>query len=220
MAWRRIACPAAPAPMHPTCYLGDRGGESPSHRAFSAQVETHFHQHRVRSITNRPAGSRGLSTRPPFDTRRQDSAAVRTDRLAHVLDTLFRIPGTRMRFGLDPILGLIPGVGDATGILLSTYLIIEAARTGASRAVLLRMLFNVGVDSLLSVVPLVGDLLDAGWKSNTRNLALLRRHLGDPRGADSASRSFITMVLIAVALLIVIVLVSAVVAVRWIIGLF
>lgn len=125
-----------------------------------------------------------------------------------------------MRFGLDPILGLIPGLGDATGIVLSAYLVIEAARTGASRAVLLRMLFNVGVDSLLSVIPLLGDLLDAGWKSNSRNLALLRRHLGDPRGADSASRSFIAMVLIGLLLLVVVVLVSAVFAVRWVVGLF
>lgn len=161
-----------------------------------------------------------MSNQTPFETDRLGSAAVRTDRLAHVLDTLFRIPGTRMRFGLDPILGLIPGLGDAAGIVLSTYLVVEAARTGASRAVLLRMLINVGVDSLLSVVPLLGDLLDAGWKSNTRNLALLRRHLGDPRGADAASRSFIVMVMIGLLLLAVAVLVSAVVAVRWLIGLF
>jgi hypothetical protein len=148
------------------------------------------------------------------------SAAARTDRLAHVLDTLFRVPGTQMRFGLDPILGLIPGLGDATGVLLSAYLIIEAARAGASRAVLLRMLINVGIDALFGIVPLVGDVLDAGWKANTRNLALLRRHLGDPRGADSASRAFITMVLVGVLLLVVAVLVSAFLAVRWLIGLF
>ena len=144
----------------------------------------------------------------------------RSDRLAHLLDTAFRVPGTRMRFGLDPIMGLIPGVGDAAALVLSGYIMVEAWRSGASRAVLLRMLFNLGVDSLFSVVPLFGDLLDAGWKANTRNMTLLKRHLGDPRRTASASRAFLAMVLLGLVILIVATAVATVVAIRWILGLF
>lgn len=152
------------------------------------------------------------------ETQRR-SAVARTDRLANVLDTLFRIPGTGMRFGIDPILGLIPGVGDAAGLVLSAYLIMEAARSGASRAVLLRMLFNVGVDSLLSIVPVAGDLLDAGWKANTRNLALLRRHLDDPPAAHAASRTFVVLLISGLVILFAATVISAIAVVRWLLGL-
>lgn len=151
---------------------------------------------------------------------RRESSSARMDRLAYILDTVFRVPGTEMRFGIDPILGLIPGLGDATGLVLSAYLVLEAARTRASRSVLLRMLFNVTIDSIFSVVPFAGDLLDAGWKANTRNLSLLRRHLDDPRGTDAASRTFILLVFLGLILLFVATVVSAVFAIRWVLGLF
>ncbi len=167
-----------------------------------------------------PPPTRDLTARDFRGAARWTAATQRSDRLAHLLDTAFRVPGTRMRFGIDPILGLIPGVGDAAGLVLSAYIVIEGWRSGASRAVLLRMLFNVAVDAIFSVVPLLGDLLDAGWKANSRNMALLKRHLADPGRADSASRAFIALVLAGLLILIAATAMGTVIVIRWIAGLF
>ena len=143
----------------------------------------------------------------------------RTDALAYALDRMFRVPGTRMRFGLDPILGLIPGLGDTASTLLSVYIILEAVRAGASRHVLLRMAANVGIDAMLSLVPLAGDLVDAGWKANTRNLELLRHHLEDPARTRSASRIFIIGLFVVLVLIAIGTAALAVLIFRWIEGL-
>jgi Domain of unknown function (DUF4112) len=95
---------------------------------------------------------------------------------SYLLDTAFAIPGTRVRIGLDGLLGLIPGVGDLLGVVLSSYIIFAAARLGASRLTLLRMLGNVALDGLVGVVPMLGDVFDIAWKANVRNVALLRAH--------------------------------------------
>ncbi|MCU0893613.1 MAG: DUF4112 domain-containing protein [Rhodospirillales bacterium] len=101
----------------------------------------------------------------------------RLERLAGLLDSRFRIPGTSFRFGWDGIIGLIPGIGDAAGAACSAYIVVEAARLGAPRHVILRMLANMGIDAALGLIPLVGDLFDAGYKANRRNVELLLRHL-------------------------------------------
>lgn len=101
----------------------------------------------------------------------------RLDRLAYWLDDRFRVPGTEIRIGLDGLVGLIPGVGDAATALLSAYIVAEAWGLGAPPSILARMLANLGIDLGLGVVPVVGDLVDIGWKANRRNVDLLRRHL-------------------------------------------
>lgn len=101
----------------------------------------------------------------------------RLETLADWLDSRFRIPGTDLRFGLDSILGLLPGVGDSVTAIPGIYLVLCAQRLGASRPLLARMAFNVGLDLLLGAVPLVGDLFDFGFKSNRRNIELLKRHV-------------------------------------------
>ncbi len=105
-------------------------------------------------------------------------------RLAWLLDEAFTIPGTNQRVGFDALIGLIPGVGDTVGALLSTYIIVEGARRGASPWMVVRMLGNVAVETVIGVVPIVGDLFDVVWKSNTRNLQLL----GDTLLRDEAPR--------------------------------
>lgn len=97
--------------------------------------------------------------------------------LAHKMDTLFRIPGTSIRVGLDTILGLIPGIGDTATMLPAGYIIYRAHRMGAPRSLLTRMGVNAGIDWVIGSIPLVGDLFDLGFKANRRNVALLRRHL-------------------------------------------
>jgi len=88
-----------------------------------------------------------------------------------LLDAGFRIPGTSLRFGLDPILGLVPGFGDAAGAVLAGWILVEAVRLSASRATVLRIAGNVALDAALGAVPLIGDIFDFAWKANLRNVA-------------------------------------------------
>jgi hypothetical protein len=108
--------------------------------------------------------------------------------LARVLDTAVGIPGTRLRIGLDALLGLIPGAGDAVSAALSGYIILAAARAGATRPVLLRMVGNVVVDTVVGSIPLFGDLFDVAFRANIRNVALLDRLSVDPGTVDRGSR--------------------------------
>ena len=108
----------------------------------------------------------------------QRAATIREfERLARLLDTQWRIPGTSIRFGLDPIAGLAPGVGDIAAGLVSAYIVILAARLKLPTSVLLRMMGNVGIDVVFGSVPLLGSIFDLFYKVNRRNLRLLQREL-------------------------------------------
>lgn len=108
------------------------------------------------------------------------------DKLADLLDTRFRLPGTGFRFGLDSLIGLIPGVGDAVTGGLGLWIIHRARQEGASGLLIVRMIWNLLVDMLLGAIPLVGDIFDFAFKSNTKNARLLQRHL-DRHEARQAS---------------------------------
>lgn len=123
--------------------------------------------------------------------------------LSRVLDTAIRIPGTNMRFGLDAVIGLVPGVGDVVGAGMSGFIILTAARLGAPPSVLVRMLANVGLDTVVGAVPLAGDLFDAAWRANTRNAALLERHLQAPAATRRASTGVVVLILLLLALLVI-----------------
>jgi hypothetical protein len=112
------------------------------------------------------------------------------DLLSHLLDDWFRIPGTTIRFGLDGIVGFIPGVGDAIGGIASSIIIIAAWMRGVSYVTLARMLANWGIEVLLGTVPVLGNLFDIGWKANRRNYALLTGSLADPQGVKRRSWLF------------------------------
>ena len=103
------------------------------------------------------------------------------DLLAHLLDDAFRIPGTSLRFGLDGIVGLIPGLGDILGGLASCILLVAAWVRGAPYVTLARMVVNIGIEVLLGAVPLLGAIFDVAWKANRRNYRLLERHLAQPK---------------------------------------
>lgn len=121
--------------------------------------------------------------------------------LTRVMDTAVRVPGTRIELGLDALLGLLPGLGDFAGAAMAGYLVALATRQGAPTSVVLRMLGNVGIDALVGSVPLLGDAFDVGWKANSRNLALLERHLEQPVPTQKASRAAVAVVLLVLALL-------------------
>lgn len=125
-----------------------------------------------------------------LDGRRLD----RLRRLADLLDNSIPVPGTRFRIGLDSLIGLVPGVGDLAGAALSLYIVLEAARLGVPRPLLVRMGYNLAVDTLVGGIPLLGDLFDAGFKANLRNLALVRQHLERPAEARRAGRRFTVLV--------------------------
>ncbi|MGZ8156941.1 MAG: DUF4112 domain-containing protein [Burkholderiales bacterium] len=125
----------------------------------------------------------------------------RLGRLAWLLDSAFLLPGTRFRFGLDALLGLIPGLGDALGVLVSSYIIREAARAGAPTSVLMRMALNVAVEGLFGLIPVAGDIFDAAWKANQRNVALLEAVVENPRRAARSSSVVVGLVLIGLVLL-------------------
>jgi len=139
-------------------------------------------------------------------TAADESRLSRLRRLARLYDAGIRVPGTRVEVGLDPLFGLVPGIGDAVGAGVATYIVFEAARFGVPWSVLLRMLLNVGIDALVGAFPVAGDLFDAAWKANLKNIELLERHLADPRGTRHASRRL----LVAVAVVLVLVFVGAV----------
>ena len=112
---------------------------------------------------------------------------ARLERLAHNMDSRYRVPGTRIRFGWDSIIGLVPGVGDVATLGPAGYILLEAHRMGAPTGLKLRMAANSGIDWVVGSIPIVGDLLDVGLKANRRNVALLRDHFGAPDTmADSA----------------------------------
>ena len=125
---------------------------------------------------------------------------ARVDRFANLMDTSIGVPFTRFRLGLEPLIGLIPGVGDAAGLLLSSWLLVEAQRAGAPLSLKARMLANIGIDALGGLLPVVGDLFDAWFKANTRNASLLRRWLYQEIGEDEPSSAPWLLMLAALAM--------------------
>jgi hypothetical protein len=118
--------------------------------------------------------------------------------VARILDDAIGIPGTNIRIGIDPLVGLVPGLGDLLGGAASVYIILEAARAGASASVLIRMAVNVGIDTLVGSLPVVGDLFDFAWKSNARNVRLLARHVEAPGHTRRASTVLVIVLVAAI----------------------
>jgi hypothetical protein len=120
-------------------------------------------------------------------------------RLSHLLDSVFRIPGTRVRFGWDPITGLLPVVGDVTSPLFCALVLIQAYRLRIPKVVQLRMVMNALIDFALGSVPFAGTIFDVYWKANNRNMQLLERHArpGTPTTGDWLFVSLVLAVLAA-----------------------
>jgi hypothetical protein len=157
----------------------------------------------------------------PNNPRRTDSSERlrRLRSIAWVLDNSIPLPGG-LRVGLDAIIGLVPGIGDAIGAVISAYLINEARSMGASRSVLLRMTGNVLIETFIGAIPFAGDLFDAAYKSNTRNLALLERYELDPIGSRRSSRWFVLGFALMMILLVAVVIAVPVLIIMAIVQLF
>ena len=132
--------------------------------------------------------NRSHATGFSFDLARpqgRQERIARVDALATLFDTAFVIPGTQIRFGLDALIGLVPGIGDAITTVMSLFIVNEARALGAPRMLVARMLGNVALDGVVGAVPLVGDLFDVAWRANRRNMALLRAHLDKVEGRNA-----------------------------------
>jgi hypothetical protein len=130
---------------------------------------------------------------PPRDSPALESARL----LARLLDDAIEIPGTGWRIGLDPIVGLLPGIGDVLGAIASTWILLVAVRLGAPGSVIARMALNVGIDTVVGSIPIAGDLADFAWKSNRMNVALLERWLARPAATHRASGLLVAGVVLA-----------------------
>ncbi len=120
-----------------------------------------------------PPGERGHRAQADYSKR---AALERLDMLAHLFDTAFILPGTNIRFGVELIMRLVPGIGDAAASALSCYLLYEAHRLDVPRQVFARMVANVAIEGVVGAVPFIGDLFDVGFRANRRNVNILREH--------------------------------------------
>ena len=132
-------------------------------------------------------------------TRGQEQRLAALRRLSELLDSAFVVPGTTYRIGLDPIIGLVPMIGDLASPLFAMALIWQAYDLGIPKVVQLRMIFNAGIDALIGSIPLAGDLFDFGWKANQRNMTLLERHAREERHASPGDWAFVAVTIVLLA---------------------
>jgi hypothetical protein len=144
------------------------------------------------------------------------------DRLSHLLDGLFRIPGTSWRFGLDAIVGLIPGVGDTLTSLASFYILAPGVRYRVPKVTLLRMGMNIAIDYVVGIIPGVGDLFDFVWKSNEKNMELIRRRATvsaeEAKEGRKSDWIFVGVIILALILLLIGTIVVGLWLVTWVIN--
>ena len=136
------------------------------------------------------------------------------ERIASVMDDKFRIPGTNFRFGLDPILNLIPFAGDVSGFLVSAALLYIMAKNGVSRKVLILMAINISVDAAIGAIPLLGQISDFYIKANTRNIKLLKEHYQEGKHTGSGN-GIIAILLIVLLIVISVILYLSYLALHW-----
>lgn len=162
-----------------------------------------------------PKETPGLATVKQLLTRDEKGELEIVRRLAKVMDELVTIPGTKLKLGLDPIIGLIPGVGDVGSAAVGAYIIRAANRLGVPAIVQLRMLLNLLIDTLIGLVPIVGDYLDVLYKANAKNAVLVQRSV-ENREATGRSSWLLFIGMIAAFILIVVGgLVGTVFLVKW-----
>ena len=125
--------------------------------------------------------------------------------LAKLMDAQFRIPGTGIRFGLDGIIGLIPGADDLSTFAVSGYMLWIMAQNGASGYVLARMTINILIDTLIGAIPLIGDIFDIAFKANMRNLRLMQEHYEEGRHRGSAWKAIVPVLIILFLIIVAII---------------
>lgn len=139
---------------------------------------------------------------PPEEKKRRAQVEPLFKWIALFMDDLVRVPGTKLRFGIDPLIGLIPGIGDTGSAMVSAVALIQAARYGLPKIVLARMSVNILLNELIGIVPIVGDAFSFWFKSNARNHAILKQHAGSKQTARKSDWIFVFGVLLALVVLV------------------
>ena len=154
----------------------------------------------------------------PPESEAERELRQRLNFLAWLLDSSIPIPGTRLTIGLDALIGLFPFIGDLIGVAASSYILAEANRMGVGRAILVRMAFNVAIEGVIGIVPIVGDVFDAGWKANQKNVRLLNAWAERPRQTRRASGLFLAGLTLALLAFFAACGALTYLLVRWILG--
>lgn len=132
----------------------------------------------------------------------QNASMKQVARLTRLMDKQFTIPGTNFRFGLDGLLGLIPGVGDISTFAVSCYLLTLMAKNGASGYVMARMVLNVLIDAIIGSIPFIGDIFDFAFKANSKNMRLMQEHFVEGRHRGGAWKVIVPIVLILLLIMV------------------
>jgi hypothetical protein len=154
----------------------------------------------------------------PFGGQSEPKISPELEVLAHWMDTVFHIPGVGLRFGLDSLIGLLPGIGDTATSVVSLYILNAATRYGVPRVTLMRMAANIAIDWIIGAIPLLGDAFDIYWKSNQRNLELLRKHANatpmEERKLQRGDRLFVGMLIAGL----IVILIGSIATAYWLIA--
>ncbi|MEO8795932.1 MAG: DUF4112 domain-containing protein [Daejeonella sp.] len=126
------------------------------------------------------------------------------DYISVLMDNQFKIPGTNFRFGLDPLLNLIPVVGDLSGFAVSAMLVATMAKNGASRKIVILMLINIIIDTTIGAIPIIGNIFDFAYKSNAKNIRLLKEHYQEGKHQGKGTGTIVLIVVVLLAFLILI----------------
>jgi hypothetical protein len=136
----------------------------------------------------------------------QRAILERLDKFSRFTDSSIGLPFTRFKIGIEAIIGLVPGIGDLIGLIMSGYVLLEAQRAGASSKVKRQMLRNIGIDFVGGLIPVVGDAFDAIYKANTRNTRLLRNYLNEQLAIEPPPATFPWKVLVGLSVLFAVVI--------------
>jgi len=140
---------------------------------------------------------------PPEEKEKRAAVDPLFKWVALIMDNVLRVPGTNLRFGLDPLIGLLPGIGDTASAVVSAFALIQAARAGVPKILLARMAANVLINELIGIIPGIGDAFSFWFKSNARNYELLKRHAAAPHRRTKSDWIFVIVVLGVLAVIVV-----------------
>jgi hypothetical protein len=139
---------------------------------------------------------------PPEEKRKRQGLEPIFKWIAFVMDEVIRVPGTKFRFGLDPLIGLIPGIGDTSSALVSGFALIQAVRLGVPKILLMRMALNILVNEVIGVVPVVGDAFSFWFKSNARNYDIIKNHRLGPSAPGRSDWLFVIGILVLLVVIV------------------
>ena len=160
------------------------------------------------ALEHTPGGSRpplqevDWEVLPPEEKRKREGLEPLFKWLALIMDEFVRVPGTQFRFGLDPLIGLVPGLGDTGSALVSAFALIQAVRLGVPKILLARMSVNILVNEIIGIVPIVGDAFSFWFKSNARNYQIIKEHMGAPPVSRRSDWIFVIAVLVLLVVIV------------------